>query len=103
MLIAFACVGVQFFLHDWGAWSFDWSHIFDKYTSGRLVVYTLQFHDSLGWLAQKERNDHRMRMDRTEKGRVLGFSWWFKKHGVTMVGISLVLFTKMGFFEIRVE
>lgn len=25
-------------------------------------------HDSLGWLAQKEHNDHRLRMDRTVKG-----------------------------------
>lgn len=30
----------------------------------------LRFHDSMGWLAQKERNDLRTGMDRTEKAGV---------------------------------
>ena len=50
--------------------SFNRSNTFDECTSRRHVVYTLRFHDSLGWLAQKERNDYRKRMNRTEKAGI---------------------------------
>jgi hypothetical protein len=50
--------------------SFNRSNIFDECTSGRHVVCTLRFHESLGWLAQKERNDYRMRMNVRKKAGV---------------------------------
>ena len=61
-------------MHVWGAWSFNRFFIFDECTPGRLIVHTLRFYDSLGWLAQKDAAPARMRSASADPFRIIAIA-----------------------------